>query len=212
MIKPVCYIIGAGDAYDRQITVREEDCVICADAGLKNADIFSRSPDLILGDFDSLGQIPQGENVEVYPPEKDYTDMMLAIEKGFQRGYDSFVILGAMGGERADHSVANIQSLAFICEKGGRGFILHKDTVFTAIKDTQMKFSKNCRGYISVFSLRDESKGVSEKNLKYELDNQSLFSSNPMGVSNEFIGKEASISVKDGILLITFNGSIEDIE
>jgi len=92
------------------------------------------------------------------------------------------------------------------------GFILHKDTVFTAIKDTELKFSKSCKGYISVFSLRDESKGVCLKNLKYELDGQSLFSSNPMGVSNEFIGEEASISVRNGILLVTFNGGIEDVE
>ena len=211
MKKPICYIIGAGDPFEGHITVNEKDYVICADGGLRNKHIFSRSPDLIVGDFDSLGEIPEAENTEVYPPEKDDTDMLIAIKKGLQKGYKTFVILVALGGERADHSIANIQNLAYICENGGIGFILHKDTVFMAIKDTGINFSKNCKGYISVFSLRDESKGVYLKNLKYELDGQSLFSSNPMGVSNEFIGEEASISVKDGILLVTFNGSIEDI-
>ena len=211
MKKPICYIIGAGDPYEGHITVNEMDYVICADGGLRNKHIFSRSPDLIVGDFDSLGEIPETENTEVYPPEKDDTDMLIAIKKGLQKGYKTFVILGALGGERADHSIANIQNLAYICENGGMGFILHKDTVFTAIKDTELKFSKNCKGYISVFSLRDESKGVYLKSLKYELDGQSLFSSNPMGVSNEFIGEEASISVRNGILLITFNGGIEDV-
>ena len=212
MKKPICYIIGAGDPYAGHITVNEKDYVICADGGLRNKHIFSRSPDLIVGDFDSLGEIPEAENTEVYPPEKDDTDMLIAIKKGLQKGYKTFVILGALGGERADHSIANIQNLAYICENGGIGFILHKDTVFTAIKDTELKFSKNCKGYISVFSLRDESKGVYLKNLKYELDGQSLFSSNPMGVSNEFIGEEASIGVRNGILLVTFNGGIEDVE
>ena len=211
MIKPICYILGAGDSYDRQISVGEKDYIICADGGLRNSHIFSRSPDLIVGDFDSLGEIPQIENIEVYPPEKDDTDMLIAIKKGLKRGYKTFVILGALGGERADHSIANIQNLAYICEQGGRGFILHNNTVFTAIKDAELKFSKDCKGYISVFSLRDESKGIYLKNLKYELNGQSLFSSNPMGVSNEFTGKEASISVKEGILLVTFNGSIEDV-
>lgn len=210
MNKPTCYILGAGDAFDGSISVRETDCIICADAGLKNSHIFSRKPDLVVGDFDSLGEVPKLNNVEVYPPEKDDTDMLIAIKKGLERGYDRFVILGALGGERVDHSVANIQNLAYICEHGGVGFILHKDTVLMAIKNSTVIFNKACKGYISVFSLKDESRGVTEKNLKYTIEDYTLLSSNPTGVSNEFIGEEASIGVKDGKLLIVWNGSKDD--
>lgn len=210
MERPICYILGAGDAFDGKIQVADKDYIICADAGLKNAHIFSRKPDLVVGDFDSLGEVPQLDNVEVYPPEKDDTDMLIAIEKGFQRGYDRFVILGALGGDRIDHSVANIQNLAYICEHGGVGYILHNNTVFVAVKNSTVTFKDNCKGYISVFSLKEESRGVTEENLKYTIEDYTLLSSKPRGVSNEFVGKEARITVKDGILLIIFNGSIED--
>ncbi len=117
-----------------------------------------------------------------------------------------------MGGERTDHSVANIQNLAYICENGGTGFILHRDSVFLAIKNSTVTFKETCEGYISVFSLRDESKGVTEKNLKYIIDDYTLLSSKPMGVSNEFTGQKASVGVKDGVLLVIFRGRLDDCE
>ena len=60
------------------------------------------------------------------------------------------------------------------------------------------------KGYISVFSLSDVSKGVRIKNLKYELDNYELKNTFPLGVSNEFINKKASIEVDDGCLIIIY--------
>lgn len=210
MKNAVCYIIGAGDAYEGRIIAGENDLIICADAGLKNMGAFSREPDFIVGDFDSLGKVPDGNNVEVYPPEKDDTDMLIAIKKGFEKGYSRFVILGALGGERFDHSVANIQNLAYICKRGGVGCILHKDTVLLAVRNSSVTFSESCRGYVSVFSLTEESLGVTEENLKYVIDDFTLLLSEPRGVSNEFIGEKARVSVKDGTLLIIWRGSIED--
>jgi len=60
------------------------------------------------------------------------------------------------------------------------------------------------KGYISVFSLDTESKGVTETGMKYSIDNYTMKNNFPIGVSNEFTGKNSSISVLDGTLLIVY--------
>lgn len=199
-----CYIIGAGDITDPHITATAEDLIICADGGYKYKDILGRECDLVVGDFDSLGSVPDTDKKIVAPTEKDETDMMLAVMSGLDRGYDNFVILGALGGERSDHSVANIQLLHYIVSRGAEGTILHGNEVFTAFSKGTLTLGADLKGYISVFSLTDESRGVTLKNLKYTLEDATLHSYMPVGVSNEFIGKEAAIEVKEGALLVVY--------
>lgn len=203
-MKKTCYIIGAGDVTDPHITATADDLIICADGGYKHKTLLGRECDMVVGDFDSLGSIPDIENKIVAPTEKDETDMMLAVMSGYERGYRNFVILGALGGERNDHSVANIQLLHYIVSKGARGTILHGDEVFTAFKNGTLTLGAELEGYISVFSLSSESRGVTIKNLKYTLEGATLYSYMPVGVSNEFLGLESSIAVEDGVLLVVY--------
>lgn len=205
-----CYIIGAGDVFEVNIIADDSDYIICADGGYKYKDILGRQPDMTLGDFDSLGHIPETDDKLIFPSEKDESDMLLCVEKGFEKGYKRFVILGGLGGERMDHSIANIQLLHYIASKSGIGFLLHKKIIFTCIHNSSVFFSENCKGYISVFSLSDESEGVTINNLKYETDNVSLYNLYPMGLSNEFTGEQAEISVKNGTLLISWSGEASD--
>ncbi len=201
----ICYIIGAGDVILPDFIAGEDDFIICADGGYKYKDILGRECDLVVGDFDSFGKVPETENKIVAPCEKDETDMMLAVDTGYDKGYREFVLLGALGGERTDHSVANIQLLHYIASKGARGTVIYGNEVFTAFKNDTLVLDENLKGYISVFSLSDESRGVTLKNLKYTLENAVLNAFNPVGVSNEFIGKKAEISVKDGALLVVYS-------
>lgn len=210
-MKKICYIVGAGDVPEKKIIIGDSDYIICADAGYKHMGIFSRQPDLVIGDFDSLGAVPDFENKIVLPPEKDDTDMTLAVSEGIKKGYDTFVIFGGLGGERMDHSIANIQLLHFICEKGCIGFLVNGSRIFTAIKNRKASFSNECEGYISVFSLTDKSDGVTIKNLKYELSDYTMKNSAVLGVSNEFIGEKAEIEVKNGVLLLSWQGSFTDL-
>lgn len=199
-----CYIVGAGDVFDAKIKAEEDDFIICADGGYKYKNIFGRECDLVVGDFDSLGRVPEVKEKIVAPTEKDETDMMLAVMSGYDRGYRNFVILGALGGERYDHSLANIQLLSFIASKGARGTLIHNDNIFVAFKNGKITLDDKLKGYISVFSLCDESRGVTIENLKYNLNDATLRSDMPVGVSNEFLGKKSRIEVKNGTLLVCY--------
>ena len=205
-----CYIIGAGDVFPVSFNVDSSDYIICADGGYINGTILGRPPDLVVGDFDSFGHIPETDNKLLFPCEKDESDMLLCVEQGFIKGYNRFVILGGLGGDRMDHSVANLQLLHFIALRGGVGFLLHKSIIFTCIHNTSVSFKEDCKGYISVFSLSDESKGVTIKKLKYETEDITLKNHVVMGLSNEFTGKPSSIQVKQGSLLISWNGKVSD--
>ena len=200
----ICYIIGAGEVTETSLIADETDYIICADGGYKYKDLLGRECDMVVGDFDSFGSVPTTDKKVVAPTEKDETDMMLAVNFGFAKGYENFVILGALGGERNDHSVANIQLLHYITSKGARGTIYHGEEVFTAFADGTLTLSADLKGYVSIFSLTDKSRGVTIKNLKYTLEGATLYSYMPIGVSNEFLGKESSIAVEEGSLLVVY--------
>lgn len=200
----ICYVIGAGDITETKIKADESDLIICADGGYKYKSLLGRECDMVVGDFDSYGSIPETENKIVAPTEKDETDMMLAVDLGLEKGYREFVLLGALGGERNDHSVANIQLLHYITSKGARGTIYHGDEIFTAFSNGTLKLGAELKGYVSVFSLSDESRGVTIRNLKYILNDATLYSYMPIGVSNEFLGCESSVTVEEGRLLVVY--------
>ena len=94
----ICYLVGAGDFYG-QITAENEDIIIAADGGYDNLVRRGITPDILIGDFDSVkSEIPEGLRSIRYPKEKDETDMFLSYEAGVKLGYSEFVMLGATGG------------------------------------------------------------------------------------------------------------------
>ena len=180
-----------------------EDFVIAADGGLRHTQRLNIVPDGILGDFDSLGYAPEGANV--FPVEKDDTDAMLAVRHGLSLGYKEFVLYGSVDGPRLDHTVANFQTLQFLCDHGAFGYLVGKDTIITVLKNGELRFPAGTEGTISVFCLGRDAVGVTEEGLYYGLENGTLTAGFPLGASNHFTGKEARISVKDGSLLILWD-------
>lgn len=203
IIKEICYIIAACKDFTEKIELSPEknDLLIAADGGydlLKNTNI---TPDILLGDFDSIKKIPNLKEIIRHPSEKDDTDTFLAYKLGFDKGYRCFVIIGGVGG-RIDHTIANIRTLSDIAENGCRGFLIGNNTILTVIKD-KIIFPETSNGYISVFS-NETGTEVTERGLKYTLENMPLSPSKTLGTSNEFIGERAEISVKNGSLLVVW--------
>ena len=199
-----CIIVGAGEFAEKTIEKRENDILIAADGGVKNLESIGIAPDIVVGDFDSLGYEPDFENLIRLPKEKDLTDTAVAIETGLSQGYKKFRIFGGTGG-RTDHTIANIQNIVNLAKKGFYAELVDEKQVYTALVNGEISFDESYLGYISVFSYSDISNGVFESGLKYNLNNETLYSTNPIGVSNEFIGKKTKVGVKDGILLIIYD-------
>ena len=210
-IMKTCYIVAAGDANDINIEKEENDIIIACDAGLEHCRNNRINPDYVIGDFDSLGFIPQNNNVIILPVEKDDTDTSYAVKYAMENGFTRFVIFCGTGGKRPEHTYANIALLGFISKNCGEAFLVDKSCVITAITDSVIHFDENMSGDISVFSFDTRSCGITEKGLKYSLDNVTLNNTDIIGVSNSFIGMKSSVSVEKGTLIIYFSGKISDI-
>lgn len=202
----ICNIFAAGELDCNECCVFDADINIAADKGWLNAEKLGIKPDVLVGDFDSLDFIPGNVEIIKHPVQKDDTDTLLAVRIGLERGCNEFYIYGATGG-RLDHTVANIQTLHFIAENGARGYIVGEENI-TVIKNSYIRFTKDAKGTVSVFSLNGTSNGVCIEGLFYELNDAELTSVFPVGVSNEFVGKEAKIGVKDGFLTVFWQDSI----
>ncbi len=184
----------------------ENDLIIAADKGVEILKGLGITPDITVGDFDSLGFVPQGDDVVKLSIRKDDTDTAHCIELAESKGYNNFYIYGAVGG-KLDHTFANIQIASNLAQKGKRAVFIGEKENFTVIRNGRIRFDASERGRISVFSLCDESRGVTEKGLSYTLENAVLYRNDPLGISNEFIGSMSEISVDDGELLVVWEAN-----
>lgn len=139
-----CFIIGAGSFYGLPVSVQRTDMVIAADGGWYTCRENGITPTLLVADFDSLDAAPAFDHILRLPVEKDDTDMIRAVKEGFGRGEREFHLLGGMGGHRTDHTVANMQTLAYIARRGGQGWLYGNGERFTAICDGGAKVQRMC--------------------------------------------------------------------
>ena len=198
-----CIIFCAADFHGLIAPLEKDDFIIAADGGLKHTEKLGITPNGILGDFDSLGYTPEGSTV--FPVEKDDTDAMLAVRKGLELGYREFYLYGSLDGPRLDHTVANFQTLQFLCDHGAHGYLIGKDYMVTAVKQASLHFDAACTGIFSVFCMGEDAQGVTIKGGKYEAENVTLSAGFPLGVSNHFAGKDVTISVEKGSLLVLWD-------
>ena len=152
-----CIIFCAAEFDSLAAPIEKDDYILAADGGLRHLEKLGLKPNGIIGDFDSLGFVPEG--AEVFPVEKDDTDAMLAARKGLELGFRNFLFYGSLDGPRLDHTVANFQTLQFLADRGA----------------------------------------------KYELEKGTLTAGFPLGVSNHFVGKEVTVAVERGSLLLLWD-------
>lgn len=198
MKKCIIFCAGGFDALAEPIGAN--DVVIAADGGLQHTKRLGLQPQVILGDFDSLLYVPAG--AEVYPVEKDDTDAMLAIKKGLALGCREFVIYGGLDGDRLEHTVANFQTLQYLADHGARGTLVGLKQIVTLLCNGSITFPAAFEGYFSVFCMGKDACGVTLQGLHYPAENITLTAGFPLGVSNRFVGKKATVSVKEGSLLL----------
>lgn len=182
------------------------DVVVCADGGSNHAYYAGITPKMIVGDLDSirpevLAHFRQaGVLIKRYPREKDETDLRLALSEVVKLGAGEVVLLAALG-KRVDHILGNISNLVYLHNMGVRGYILDENNqVF--ICDSEVQITGEAGEEVSLLPLTTRVCGLYSKNLKYPLQNSVFEIGNPYGISNVLLGKEASVSMQDGLLLV----------
>lgn len=230
-----CIIVGAGDFFGFPILPEEGDFLMAADAGYQVLKAAGIKPDLVVGDFDSMRVagikgvtgplwgldiyedaqkasylqhltrfLIDGVEARAIDPIKNDPDLLACIRIGLEKGYKEFHLLGATG-QRMDHSIANQQILGFLSEQGAQGYLYGETQVIMALTNGCVRFGPEKTGYLSVFAFTEKAEGVTETGLKYILHDACLNNVTPTGVSNEFVGQEAEVSVKKGTLLLVYD-------
>ena len=180
-------------------TPKDNDYILCADAGYLLAKENGITPDMIIGDFDSADQ-PEGENVVVHPVIKDDTDTLLCVKKALEMGIRDILIVGGAGG-RLDHTLANLQTLTYIAERGAKAEMCDGNIRAFAVKNSYLRIPRT-KGKLSVFALGEKCTGVNIKGAKYSGRGLEITPGFPIGMGNDFADDFAEISVESGVLTV----------
>ena len=192
----------ADDAmFYRRLKFGRDDLIICADGGYNIAVLLGITPNIVIGDMDSVkGAVPNNIKKIVHPKNKDKTDLHLCIDYALEQGCNEIILLCAFGG-RIDHSLASIMSLRYIMENDAEGMLLTKHSkVFLINGKTEIKRGDYSK--ISLIPITETAEGVTTKGLKYPLENATLYQTANLGISNAFFSREATVDITDGILCI----------
>ena len=190
-----------------QAAIAEADLILAADSGAATALQHSCIPKIVVGDLDSLDALPleqlrtQGSQIIQAAFEKNETDTELAVQVAIEHGATSITLLGALGGERFDHTMANILLLA--------GFetvpiqIVDGPSVCWLLRGPgSFPINGHAGDLLSLLPLTGDATGVRTNGLYYPLHGETLYFGKPRGVSNVFVEERAEVALEGGMLLV----------
>lgn len=204
-------VIFAGGTYRpgtaSQNALADADLVIAADSGAETALRLGYVPVYVVGDFDSLDaqfgeQLrARGSVIITAAIEKDETDTELAVQLAIEQGATSIVLLGALGGDRFDHTIANVLLLA--------GFdtppiqIIDGPSICWLLRGPGQSVIEGRPGdLLSLFPLTGDASGIRTRGLYYPLNGDTLRFGKPRGASNMLTEERAEVSLESGLLLV----------
>lgn len=180
------------------------DPVIAADAGWKTACLMGVTPSLLVGDFDSLGALPESGGTEILrvPAEKDDTDTQLAVRIALERGATELCIIGGMSG-RVDHTLSSLAVLEDLNRRGIPAILTDGQNRARFLRNGSLLLPRAEQfRYLSLITATEKATGVTLEGCKYPLRNATLTRRNQYAVSNEIAGSCALISVRHGGIYI----------
>jgi len=201
-----CVIVGGADIshYDRaRAALLPTDFLIYCDCGLRHQTGLRRTPNLIVGDFDSYDNPHLAIETIVLPSVKDDTDTVFAVKEAVRRGFTDFLLLGAVGG-RLDHTLGNVSILLMLDAKGFFGNILDDWSNIEVVSSRRntVEIDDSC-SFFSLLAIDGPAEGICVENAKYPLQDAKIDANYPYGVSNEVLsGQTARVSVGQGRLLL----------
>jgi thiamine pyrophosphokinase len=203
-------IFANGDLPDLEkarALLHDDDFIIAADGGTRHALALGFTPRVIIGDMDSLPanfEISKFDNdVVLFPKDKNETDLELAIQHALTLNPEEVIILAALGG-RLDQTLANIALLSGAFIHCPSSIVLRLDDgieeVFFCREQAQLNGKSG--DTVSLIPWQGEVTGVITTNLKWRLQNETLYSYKTRGISNEMTSDIASVQIRSGLLLV----------
>jgi thiamine pyrophosphokinase len=187
--------------------IASADLILAADSGAATVLQYGIAPAFVVGDFDSLDALPlqqlqeRGSQIIQAPIEKDETDTELAIDTAIEHGATRITLLGALGGPRFDHTMANVMLLAGYEKVPIQ--IVDGPTICWLLRGPGSSSIEGLAGdLLSLIPLTSEANGVLTDGLYYPLHRETLQFGKPRGVSNVFTGEQAEVSLEQGLLLV----------
>jgi len=187
--------------------------VICADGGTKWAQKWNVIPNVVLGDMDSIDtnsrDFVSRNNVQflTFSPEKDKTDVELAIDYALERGVVHITLTGTWG-SRADHSLANVELLFSLMNQGFYGeMVTSKSRIITVQRNLELLVDTGCN--VSLLPLSDSVGDVWTWGLYYPLKGATLQRGTTLGVSNKALASQIRVTTSSGHLLVIVETSPE---
>ncbi len=187
--------------------IAQADQIIAADSGAATALYCGCIPSIIVGDLDSLDASlqqqlkQQGSQFIQAAVEKDETDIELAIQVAIQQGATAITLLGALGGARFEHTIANILLLAAV-ETVPIRIVDGPSTCWLLRGPEHSAIHGRPGDFLSLLPLTGEAAGIHTTGLYYPLLGESLRFGKPRGVSNVLTQKNAEVALEAGMLLV----------
>jgi len=186
--------------------IRADDFILCADGGTHHALALGLMPNLVIGDMDSLGKNiwqeleNSGVSIELFPRDKNETDLELALNRAIELGPKEIIVIGALGG-RLDQTLGNISLLSDVrLATFNVRFDDGVEEIFFC--RSQVKVHGGSGDIVSLIPWQGVVTNIKTRNLKWALNNETLYPEKTRGISNEMTSDTASISIGSGLLLI----------
>jgi len=203
-------VVAGGDAASGDAALMGgADLVIAADSGARWLAGVGVRPDIVIGDMDSIDPdllrrlAGEGAEMEHHGAEKEESDSELAVQRALRDGADEVVILGALGGARLDHELANLLLLADPRWQGTRLRIVRDGTTVRALDgEGRLELDAAEGDLVTLLPVGGEAVGVRTTGLRYPLDGEALPFGRSRGLSNQVEHAPASVSLKRGTLLV----------
>jgi thiamine pyrophosphokinase len=207
-VKAVVVAHGDVDPRDRA-HLDGAEFIVAADGGTFALEQWGVAPHAIVGDLDSLGMEralefeARGVTVIPYSPEKDESDLELAIAYATQAKADELVLLGILGGARFDHELANTLLIAADQFRGKRMRAVRGDTTVRALHGgDRLELAGAPGDLVTLLAVQGDVEGVRTHRLRYPLVNERLSFGAARGLSNVVVSAGASITCERGVLLV----------
>jgi len=185
------------------------ELVVAADGGARHAAALGRSIDRWVGDGDSLGSDgvaalrAAGVPVRLVPVDKDESDTELAVLEAVEAGANDVTIVGALGGARFDHGLANVTLLDAPALAGRQARLLEPGTRVSMLRGPSTIVLEGQAGdVVTLLPLGDDADGVTTEGLRYPLADETLSAGRTRGLSNVRLVGRSRVSLRGGRLLV----------